>query len=52
MTVEPGIYIREEKLAVRLENTVVVTEDGIDDLMASIPLEADEIEDLMQRRRR
>lgn len=52
MTVEPGIYIREEKLAVRLENTVVVTENGVDDLMASIPLEADEIEDLMQRRRR
>jgi len=51
MTVEPGIYIPEEKLAVRLENTVVVTEDGVDDLMASIPLEAGEIEQLMQRRR-
>ena len=49
MTVEPGIYIREEKLAVRLENTVLVTEDGVEDLMADIPLEADEIEKLMKR---
>jgi Xaa-Pro aminopeptidase len=51
MTVEPGIYIREEKLAVRLENTVIVGENENVDLMASIPLEADEIEALMQRRR-
>lgn len=49
MTVEPGIYIREEGFAVRLENTVVVTEDGVEDLMAGIPIEADEIESLMRR---
>jgi len=47
MTVEPGIYIPEEGFAVRLENDVLVTEKGNVDLMASIPIEADEIEDLM-----
>ncbi|UII23468.1 aminopeptidase P family protein [Fulvivirga ligni] len=46
-TVEPGIYIREENMGIRLENNVVITEDGIIDLMENIPLEADEIEDLM-----
>jgi Xaa-Pro aminopeptidase len=49
MTVEPGIYIPEEKMAVRLENNVLVTETGQLDLMASIPIEADEIEELMNR---
>jgi Xaa-Pro aminopeptidase len=46
-TVEPGIYIREENLGVRIENDVVITEDGIHDLMASIPIETEEIEELM-----
>jgi len=51
MTVEPGIYIPEEGFAVRLENTVVVRENGNNlDLMADIPIEADEIEALMRRR--
>jgi len=48
-TVEPGIYIREEGLGIRLENNVLITEDGNLDLMASIPLDADEIEELMNR---
>lgn len=47
MTVEPGIYIKEEGFGVRLENTVMVTENGQQDLMAKIPIEADEIEALM-----
>lgn len=48
LTVEPGIYIREEALGIRLENDVVVTNDGQPfDLMKNIPLEAEEIEDLM-----
>lgn len=47
-TVEPGIYIREEGIGVRIENDVVITENGIDDLMANIPREVDEIEALMQ----
>ena len=48
-TVEPGIYIPEEGFGIRLENDVVVQEDGILDLMATIPLEADEIETLMNK---
>ncbi|MFB6259100.1 MAG: aminopeptidase P family protein [Flavobacteriales bacterium] len=46
-TVEPGIYIREERIGVRLENDVVVTRDGVDDLMGDIPIEAEAIEELM-----
>ncbi len=46
-TVEPGIYIREENLGIRLENDVVITEDGVDDLMKNIPIDTEEIEELM-----
>jgi Xaa-Pro aminopeptidase len=49
LTVEPGIYIPKEGFGVRLENTVLVTENGQLDLMANIPIEADEIEELMHR---
>ena len=48
-TVEPGIYIREEGLGIRLENNVLITESGNIDLMANIPLEAEEIESLMNQ---
>lgn len=47
-TVEPGIYIREENLGIRLENDIVITENGYIDLMKDIPIETEEIEDLMQ----
>jgi Xaa-Pro aminopeptidase len=50
LTVEPAIYIAAENFGVRLENTVLVTENGQCDLMAHIPIEADEIEALMNRR--
>jgi Xaa-Pro aminopeptidase len=46
-TCEPGIYIREESLGIRLENDILVTKNGPVDLMANIPIEADEIEELM-----
>lgn len=46
-TVEPGIYIREENLGVRIENDVVIKKDGVHDLMANIPEEVEEIEDIM-----
>lgn len=46
-TVEPGIYIREENMGIRLENDILITEDGFTDLMGSIPLEIDEIERVM-----
>ncbi len=48
-TIEPGIYIREENLGVRLENDIFITKDRNIDLMSSIPIEAEEIEDLMNR---
>ena len=48
-TCEPGIYIPEEGIGVRLENDILVTDDGPRDLFANIPIEADEIEALMQR---
>ncbi|MEA5428552.1 aminopeptidase P family protein [Arcicella lustrica] len=48
-TIEPGIYIREEGLGIRLENNILITEDGNIDLMANIPIEADEIEALMNK---
>ena len=47
LTVEPGIYIPNENLGIRLENDVLITKDGQHDLMRNIPLEAEEIEDLM-----
>jgi len=47
LTCEPGIYIREEKIGIRLENNILVTKDKPIDLMANIPIEADEIEALM-----
>lgn len=46
-TIEPGIYIREENLGVRLENNILIGPDRNTDLMASIPIEAEEIEALM-----
>ena len=48
-TCEPGIYILEENLGVRLENDILITKNGPDDLMKSIPIDADEIESLMSR---
>ena len=46
-TCEPGIYILEESLGIRLENDILITVDGPNDLMKTIPIETDEIEDLM-----
>lgn len=46
-TVEPGIYIPDEGLGIRLENNVVIQENGILDLMENIPLQPEEIEDIM-----
>jgi Xaa-Pro aminopeptidase len=49
LSCEPGIYIREESLGIRLENDVMVTENGGKDLMKNIPIDADEIEELMNK---
>lgn len=48
-TVEPGIYIPEEGLGIRIENNFLVTTTGQLDLMKNIPIEADEIEELMSK---
>ncbi len=51
LTCEPGIYIPEEGLGIRIENDILITEKGPVDLMANIPIEADEIEELMSRQK-
>ncbi len=48
-TVEPRIYIPEESIGIRLENNIVIQENGYTDLMRNIPIEAEEIEELMKR---
>src|SRR6476469_664438 len=48
LTVEPGIYIEEEHMGVRIENNVWLTKDGNIDLMKNIPITAEEIEKLMK----
>jgi len=49
-TVEPGIYIPNEKMGIRLEDDVVIQESGAPfNLMRNIPTEADEIEELMSK---
>ena len=50
LTVEPGLYLPEEGIGIRLENDIVVTDNGPVDLMADIPLEPDAIEALMASR--
>ena len=49
VTVEPGIYIPEEGLGIRIENDVIITNNGVIDLMDGYPIEAEEIEEWMNR---
>jgi Xaa-Pro aminopeptidase len=48
-TVEPGIYIEEEQMGIRIENNVWITKTGNKDLMAKIPIKVEEIEALMKK---
>ena len=48
-TVEPGIYIKEEKMGVRIENNIWITKTGNQDLMKNMPIKAEEIEALMRK---
>ena len=50
-TVEPGIYIPEEGLGIRIENNILITTKGQQDLMKNIPIEPEEIEELMGARK-
>jgi len=50
LTCEPGIYIPDEKIGIRLENDVLISDSGPVDLMDDIPIEAEEIEELMNRK--
>ena len=49
-TCEPGIYIPKEGLGIRIENNILVTAKGPVDLMKNIPIEVDEIEELMAKK--
>ncbi len=49
LTVEPGIYIEEEQIGIRIENNVLITETSNQDLMADIPITIEEIEALMKK---
>ena len=49
ITVEPGIYIKEEKIGIRIEDNVLVTEKGCINLSAEIIKEIDEIETFMEK---
>lgn len=50
LTCEPGIYLREESTGIRIENDILITENEPIDLMHSTPIEAEEIENLMNNR--
>lgn len=47
-TVEPGIYIEEEQMGIRIENNVWITASGNDDLFKKIPITTEEIESFMK----
>ena len=48
-TIEPGIYIEEEQMGVRIENNFWITKNGNKDLMKNIPITVEDIETLMKR---
>lgn len=48
VTCEPGLYIKEERIGIRIENDILITNDGPVDLMIDIPIEIDEIEATMR----
>jgi Xaa-Pro aminopeptidase len=47
-TVEPGIYIEEEQMGIRIENNLWITDNGNKDLMEKIPITVEEIESIMK----
>ena len=49
ITIEPGLYISEERIGIRIEDTLLVTENGFRNLSAALPREPAEIERAMER---
>ena len=49
LTVEPGIYIEQEQMGIRIENNVWITDSGNKDLMANIPITVEQLEALMKK---
>jgi len=49
-TIEPGIYIKEEGIGVRIETDVVIHEDHVEDLLGFVPIEIADIEAYMRKR--
>jgi len=50
LTCEPGIYVPEENIGIRLENSILITGDGCEDLMKDIPMDPGEIERVMSNK--
>ena len=48
-TVEPGMYIEEEQMGIRIENNIWITKDGHIDLFEGIPITVEEIEAAMRK---
>lgn len=49
ITVEPGLYVEDEAIGIRIENDVLITETGCEDLSAAIPRTVEEIEAIMAK---
>ncbi len=49
-TIEPGIYIEEEQMGIRIENNYLITRNGNKDLMKNIPVTVEDIESLMKNK--
>jgi Xaa-Pro aminopeptidase len=47
-SIDPMIWVHEEKQYIRMEDVVVVTEDGVENLSANLPIEMDDLENLWQ----
>lgn len=52
ITVEPGLYLAEKNIGIRLENDVLITDKGCKNLSEAIVIETDEIEEIMSKKRR
>jgi Xaa-Pro aminopeptidase len=48
-TIEPGIYIEQEQMGIRIENNIWITKDGNEDLFKNIPITVEDIEAHMAR---